>query len=486
MDIKRNVAANFLGKVWSGALSFLFVPIYIRILGIEAYGLIGFFASLMAVAIAFDLGLATTMNRELARLAVQSDSALRTRNFVRSLEIIYWTTGLILGVGIIALAPWLSHVWLNSHGLSVMETTKVIMLMGVLVFLRWPATLYSSGLMGLQQQVLANSVAAAAATLQIVGAAVVIWVLTPTVRAFFVWQIVAALAQLILLPTYLWRLIPASSHRPVFSGDSLRTVWKFAVGISGITFCSVILTQLDKVLLSRLLPLDQFGYYVFAGSIAGVLSLAAMAMYAALFPAFSALRASGQSAELADLYHRGCQSLSILVIPTAVMIVMFSQELLNFYIRDPKIVANSYRLLSLFATGNTLIALDVLPLALQLAHGWTRLSFYKNVVAVVAFVPLLLVMVRAYGSIGAAVTWIVLGLGYLLIEIPIMHRKLLPDDMWLWYTQDICAPLSISLLVMGLARVFVRTDSSPKLILIVLLVALLCATFLSIDRKSVV
>jgi len=45
----RNVSANILGTVWSTVLSLLFIPVYISLLGLESYGLIGFYSSLIAL-----------------------------------------------------------------------------------------------------------------------------------------------------------------------------------------------------------------------------------------------------------------------------------------------------------------------------------------------------------------------------------------------------------------------------------------------------
>ena len=40
---KRNVLANFAGRAWSALMALAFLPLYIRFLGIESYGLVGIF-----------------------------------------------------------------------------------------------------------------------------------------------------------------------------------------------------------------------------------------------------------------------------------------------------------------------------------------------------------------------------------------------------------------------------------------------------------
>jgi O-antigen/teichoic acid export membrane protein len=72
-----------------------FVPLYIKFLGIEAYGLIGFFAMLQASFQILDLGLSQTMNREMARYSALRDKAGEARDLVRTLEVVYWAIGLV-------------------------------------------------------------------------------------------------------------------------------------------------------------------------------------------------------------------------------------------------------------------------------------------------------------------------------------------------------------------------------------------------------
>ena len=67
----HNIIANYVGRTWTVALGILFIPVYLRFLGIEAYGLVGFYMALSGVLGILDLGIGSTMNRELARLSAK-------------------------------------------------------------------------------------------------------------------------------------------------------------------------------------------------------------------------------------------------------------------------------------------------------------------------------------------------------------------------------------------------------------------------------
>ena len=61
--LRRNLIANMIGAGWLALSGLIFAPLYIRLLGPEAYGLISFYYLLQAALQVFDFGLSPTMNR---------------------------------------------------------------------------------------------------------------------------------------------------------------------------------------------------------------------------------------------------------------------------------------------------------------------------------------------------------------------------------------------------------------------------------------
>ncbi|MHC4521753.1 MAG: polysaccharide biosynthesis protein, partial [Planctomycetota bacterium] len=88
-------------------MALAFIPLYIRYLGMEAYGLIGLFAMLQAWLTLLDMGMAPTLSREMARFGGGSHSVQSIRDLLRSIEII----ALIIA-GLIALGIWAASRWL--------------------------------------------------------------------------------------------------------------------------------------------------------------------------------------------------------------------------------------------------------------------------------------------------------------------------------------------------------------------------------------
>lgn len=64
--VAQNIIANFLGKLWLFVITFVAVPVYLAFVGVEAFGLIGFFSILLATVQVLELGLGVVINREVA------------------------------------------------------------------------------------------------------------------------------------------------------------------------------------------------------------------------------------------------------------------------------------------------------------------------------------------------------------------------------------------------------------------------------------
>lgn len=478
--VRHNIIANYSGRIWTSLLSLAFVPLYIKLMGVEVYGLLGIFMSLSVLLALLDMGLSATLSRELSRLSTMDDSAQESRNLVRTFEVVYWGTGVVIGIAVVLLAPLIARYWINTGEVSGETVKYALMIMGMSIAFQWPGGIYSGGLMGLQRQVVLNVIRSLMVTLQHVGALLILLLISPTILAFFFWQSFVGLLTTIALGVWVWRSLPESRLVAKFERFLLVKNWRFATGMTGISLVSILLTQLDKIILSKMLPLEAFGYYMLAFNVANSLNNFVIPIYSALFPKFTQLVASGDMNGLASLYHKGTRLLSALMIPVAITVIFFSNEILALWLNDPFVSENTQPILVLLMIGTAINAIMVMPFALQLAHGWTRFSIYKNLIASALLVPLLLVLVDRYKGIGAATVWLILNLGYLTIEVPIMHRRLLKAEMRNWYQRDIIQPLLLVTLVVLCFYMTLPNNASQSITLAWVLMTLIFSLAVSV------
>jgi O-antigen/teichoic acid export membrane protein len=437
--VAKNTIANYAGQAWSALMGIAFVPVYIRYIGIEAYGVIGFFVALQSLFTILDLGLSAALNRELA-LRSSGGAAAETRDLVRTLEWIYWPTGAVIAFVVWAMSGLLAEQWLHPVSLSVERTAAALMLLGLSLALQWPVSFYTGGLAGLQRQVEANLLLAVFATLRGGGVVLVLWLVAPTIEAFLWWQVIVSALQSAVYALVTWRVLPPAARTAAFSSRELGRVGRFAAGITGIAVLSFLLTQTDRIVLSKILPLDAFGVYAFAASLAYALLRLVYPISTAVYPRYSQLVATGDDAALADFYHRSNQVMAAAVLPAAATVAIFARDLVRLWTGDAALAEACAPMLALLIAGTAANGLMNLPYSLQLAHGWTGLAFRINVASVCILVPTVWILGRAFGGAGAAAAWLALNLGYVAIAVPLMHRRLLRDEMRRWYSQDIGPP----------------------------------------------
>ena len=486
--IKKNIAANLAGNIWQSLLSLAFIPLYIKFLGAESYGLIGIFAAFQAMFGLLDMGISSTLNRELARLAPLKGSEQEMRNTVRSLEIIYWTVALLIGVSIIAMSPIIANHWVKANRLSPQTIEQAFRIMGIAMALQWPASFYAGGLMGLQKQILANAAGIIINTFRSGGVVLILWLFSPTVQAFFLWQLVSSAINTGFLAFFLWHYLPHTGNKAVFEKQIVKNVWKFATGITGISLLARIPRLLDKFILSKLISLEMFGYYTLAGTIAMSLYRFIIPVNSAIFPKITQLVSLNDQEGVKELYHKSCQFMSVLILPITVIIAMFSYELLLLWTKNPVTAEKTYLLASVLICGTALNGLVNIPYKLYQAHGRTKLILVVNSIAIILLTPLIVHMVRRYGALGCAVTWVILNAVYSLFFIHFMHKQILPSEKRSWYWQDVGYPLAASLLIAGMGRLFIGPQTSHLTLLLYIaaisILTLIGATFATSTTRN--
>jgi len=458
--LKKNIAANYAGNVWQAIMSLAFVPLYIKFMGIESYGLIGVFATIQGTFYILDMGLSPTLTREMARLSVLQGREQDMRNLVRSLEVIYWCIAIFIGIVTTAILPFIAHYWVKPDKLSAQTIVDCFRIMGVIMVLQWPASLYSGGLMGLQRQVLLNVINVGMSTLRGVGAVLILWLISPTIQAFFLWQIIVSITNSCLLALFLWRSLANSGERASFQKQLVVEVWRFAAGMTAIAISATILTQMSQIILSSILTLEMFGYYTLAGVVAWSLFRLTGPLFSAIYPRFTQLVSLGDQDGLRELYHKGSQLMSVLILPVTVVVAIFSHEIMLLWTRNPVTAEKTHLLVSVLICGCALNGMMNMPGGLLLAHGNTRLLFFTNVIAIIVLVPLTVFMADLFGALGGAIVWVIVNSSYVIFQIHFIHRLVLPAEKWRWYWQDVSLPLTASLVIAVMGRLFMGGNMS--------------------------
>lgn len=451
--MRRNIIANIAGQAGSILISLVVVPFYIKFMGIEGYGLVGFYFTLHAVFNSFfDLGISVTITREIARFSALPDKINETRDLVRTLEIVYWLIGIFLGLAVVLGAPWIAYHWLRAENMSPESIRQAVIAMGIATVFQWPLTFYQGGLVGLQKMVVMNVALIGFTILRSLGAILaLIWV-SPTVMVFFGWQIIALAFQVFFIAALLWRNLSASDHVPRFDKGVFVGIRHFMVGISATSFVTFFISTIDRIILSRILTLEFLGYYNLAVTISANFQYLGSQIMRALFPTFSTLVAKNDEKKLRERYHQSAQMISVAILPAVVIFAFFSQPLIYLWTQNSNTALHAAPILSVLLIGTAINVLMNTPYYLTLAYGWTSLGLFMNLASLFLIAPLMIALSLNWGGLGAAVAWAVLNMGYLIAVPGIIHARLLKGELKRWYLVDVGLPWAVGLMVAGIGR----------------------------------
>jgi O-antigen/teichoic acid export membrane protein len=484
MTLGRNLLAGLANSIWSALIGLAVVPFYLKYLGMEAYGLIGFFVTTQALLQLLDMGMAPTINREVARCSASGDLK-EAGKLLHTLAVVYWSMAAAIAVLILALAPLIAEYWLQSKQLSPQTISHAVMLMGLVVACRWPIGLYQGALIGAQRLTVSSGINMVMVTAGSLGAVAVLAFVSPTIEAFFIWQACVGLVYAMTMRLAAWRIIGKTNHNN-FDVEKLKSVWRFTAGMSGIGLTALAFTQLDKVILSKMLSLEDFGHYMLATVVVSGLYVLVAPLFNVMYPRFSALVVTGETEKLKDLYRLGTRMLATVLFPIAIALALFSEDLVFIWTGNPSIASNVAPVIALLVLGSALNGVMYFPYALQLAYGLTWIPLTINTVLMCFLVPMIIYLAKAYGAMGGAMAWLISEVVYVMLGPWLTHRYILKGLGPKWFLQDVGMPLAMSVLIGIVGKYAIQTRGYlpyEKIIFAAGLALLTSALILLMSRK---
>lgn len=437
-SIKRNVLANYAAQTYSTVVSILIAPLYFHYMGMEAYGLIGFFTMLTVWFQLLDVGLSSTLIRETARCRGGAIDLGTLRSFLRLLEVVFFGTGLVGAIVMVALSGEIATRWLNVQRLPVVEVVNAVMLIGLLVPLRWIAGLYRGVVAGFERQVWLGGYNTIIATLRSVGVIGVFALIGSTPTCFFLYQLVVGVTELAGLVVMTYLILGTGRHQRT------RPSWRpllgnltFSLIIAFSTAAWVMMSQTDKLVLSKVLPLSDYGVFSMAIVAAGAVYTYGGVFGQALMPRMTKLAAEGDAAGVIQLYHNATQAICTFVAPIVVCLCVFGQPILYAWTGKQGLALQAAPILRLYAMGNGLATLCALTYYLQYARGNLRLHFVGQSAMVLLLIPLAVFAAIRGGAIGTGSVWTGLNLLYIVVWAPVIHTRFLDNQHWKWITRDV-------------------------------------------------
>jgi len=486
MSFKRNVFANYASQLYVTGVGIIILPMYIKYMGAEAYGLVGFFTMLQAWFGLLDMGLSPTIARESARYHGGSMEALAYRQLFRVLSLIFVAIAVIGGGVLLLFAEPVASHWLKFNVLAMNEVVLAVQIMAVSVALRWMGGLYRGVITGAECLVWLSGFNALIATLRFIAVfgSMAVFGFTPFV--FFTHQLVVAFLEIIGLYFMSHSLLPSKSSftgKIGWSFNPVKPVLKFALTIAFTSSVWVLVTQTDKLVLSGILPLAEYGYFSLAVLAASGIMVISGPISSAIMPRMARLHAEGKDDELIRVYRNATQLVSVITGSFAITMVFCAKPLLFAWTGDMNLSQKSAPIFQLYAAGNFFLALSAFAYYLQYAKGNLRYHLIGSLFFVLFLIPLILVGTINYGAIGAGLVWLISNALFLFAWVWYVHYKIEPGMHLSWLRNDIFFMI-IPFAIIGLILKYINFFSVSQAESLVYIFFVIALTFLISSLSS--
>jgi len=397
----RNTVWNLVGQVAPMGVALFAIPMLIRHIGTDRFGILTIAWMVVGYFSLFDLGL----GRAMTNLVAQNLGG----NQQDDLPAIVWTANCVMAVmGIVgaivlaALSPLLTYSILKIPPNLQQETLHSLFLLSISV----PLVISTAGFRGIleaqQKFGLLNFVRIPMGVATFL-APVAVLPFTTSLTALIG---ALVLARVIFFIAYLGlalREMPALRHRFGFDKTLMRPLFTFGGWMTVSNVVSPLMVYVDRFLIGSILSIVAVAYYATPYEVTTKLLIVPGALVGVLFPAFStAMVADPQRGAM--LYRRAVKYVGLFLFPFVFASIIFGHEFLQIWLGH-EFAAHSTRVLQILSIGVFANALAFVPFALIQGVGRADITGKIHLLELPFYLLAVWVLTKHFGIEGTAVAW---------------------------------------------------------------------------------
>jgi O-antigen/teichoic acid export membrane protein len=398
--LARNAVWNVAGSGLPMLVGLISIPILIRAMGTNRFGILTLAWALIGYTSLFDLGLGRALTKVVAEKVGTSDRGQIPELFWGSMFLLAGLA-LLAAALIVGLTPWLVqtlHMPSSLHD----EARGCFYLLGICT----PFVIVAAGLRGmleaLQRFDLVNAVRIPSGAFMYAGPLLVLPFshgLPAVVAVLVLGRAAVCLVQLVLC----FRVMPDLRRVVRPRARVLRPLVHMGSWLTLSNIISPIMANLDRFIIGVMLSVGAAAFYVVPCEVITRLLVLPIAIVAVLFPAFSASFAADPR-RTARLFGSSLKYVFLILFPVLLVALVFAREGLTLWL-GPTFAANSFQVLQWLAVGALLNGLAMIPLTLIQGIGRADLAAKLHVLELPFYLFAAYFLIHWYGLVGAAMAW---------------------------------------------------------------------------------
>lgn len=409
--VKNNILkilSNYLARFWGIVSVFIFIPLYIKFLGVESYAVIGFYSLLLGITGFIDSGMSSAVLKE---FSIKNTSSYKY-SLLRSIEKKYIIVCLVLIVIFTFNSNFISNSWLTSEFIPSKRLQYYIILISIGICLQLLSSLYYGAFFGLNEQIRANIYQIIWSVSKSLLVILYFVFFKASLEIYFWWQIICNLLYLLILRYSVVKKLEDPIGKLIIVFKTIpKHIFSYIINVTFIAILTSLNGYADKLIASSLFTLSVFGFYNIASTISQFPLYVSSPLVLFIFPSIARLFHEKKIFRLNYLIFKIYVLLIIVSLPIIFTVITFSKDIMGIWTGQilDKETAKSYGTLIKFLVSGYFFTAMQLPLYyVLLASDKTRFSVIQSIVQFLVGVPLLYISAKLYGITYIGVVWFLL------------------------------------------------------------------------------
>jgi O-antigen/teichoic acid export membrane protein len=484
----RNTFYNFLTQALLIIVALWSLPLIVKGLSNEGFGLLSLFWAFIGYFTLLDFGISRANVKFLSE-AIATARSEEIRNIVWTSLSVSFLIGMISGAAIVIMTPYLVNDLFKISISLAAEAKKTFILAGIgIPFMLILGTLKGFQ-MALQRFEIFNIFQGLTGVLQGVGSVLLLWWgygLYEVVLLTVGLRVTLSFCAFVILP---WLISDIFSTLPSWNGQTLKKLLTFGGWVSVSQVISPLFLYLDRIFIGMFLTLSAVAYYTVPQEALTRMLVIPMSLTTTLFPAMSTgtviLNKENKSSLL---YYRSVKYLAIVMLPLILGFIIFARDLVTLWI-GKEFAEQSILIFQILAVGLFFNSLAQIPTTALHAFGRPDIGAKFHFIELPLMIILNLLLIPAIGIIGAAITWTFRVMIDAVLLFIATQRKIAQSG-WMVSRFSMKEIFSLSVIIGSgfVATAILLTDTSAKaagaaLCIVIYTVATWYYSFDDLDRK---
>ncbi|WP_338583838.1 lipopolysaccharide biosynthesis protein [Erwinia aphidicola] len=394
-------------RIYTAIVSIVIIPYIIKLVGFESYGLVGFYAVLLACLNILDAGIGGVLTRQaiISRSSrINFDEFIGVFNKVIKLFI-------LIGITVAIVGSYLSYhygkSWLKTS-LSTDDISLCISLMFCIFAVRYLQGPYRSLLLSNESQITISSINLVYVTLSQPITLILLYFVHRDIKFYFFVQMFAAVINTILMIYYgekIKRIIRSTlpDGNDAIGKLSLRSILMFAMQLSVISVMWIIVNQSDKLALTKFIELSEYAKYSVAVSVSALIFIISDPLNQVLLPKLTRYYNEKNMMRIVSVLPAQCLFVCLCLIPLSMFLFFNGTKLLYVWSGEQELSIGAGKYLPWIFLGGIFGVFSNFCFLLRYSSGELKKHTIVYCIFGIIVVPLNVFIASKYHGIGAAI-----------------------------------------------------------------------------------